>query len=172
VAIRISPAEVGPNRFVVTLPGDVADGQVERVQLTLAYQASDLGNQPLLLERSGTNPNAWVAASPLLSQPGPWEAQLLVRQTGKDDLRTTVSFSVADRAEGDQTEDSMPGSMQMSGMASDASAHTMAPAPSAGDSYPLLPPPTVTVSYLAVLVVLTAVLAVCVRMAQRRFNPQ
>ncbi len=93
--VSITPAEVGQNAFSVELPG-VDPREVERVQLTLTFLDADLGSQPLVLQP--TTPNGgtvWTASAPLLSQAGAWQAGLLVRRTGKDDLDTAFRFTVA-----------------------------------------------------------------------------
>ncbi len=91
--VHVTPAAVGLNGFAVELPG-VDPREVERVQLTLTYLDADVGSQPLVLEQAPTGAAVWSASSPLLSQPGAWQAELLVRRTGKDDLDTAFRFTV------------------------------------------------------------------------------
>ncbi len=92
--VQVAPASVGENRFVVSLPG-TDPRQVERVQLTLTYLEADFGSQPLILSPAQTSPFTWEAASPLLSQPGQWQVELLVRRTDQDDAQTAFRFAVA-----------------------------------------------------------------------------
>jgi mono/diheme cytochrome c family protein/uncharacterized membrane protein len=132
--IGISPNSVGRNRFVVELPG-TDPASVERVQLTLTYLDAELGSQPLVLQPSETARATWEAESAFLSQPGQWQAELLVRRANQDDVRTAVRFTVAG-----------PGG---------AAVQT---APAA--AYPLLPSPIMSVAYglagAGLLVVLVA----------------
>src|SRR5262249_48806032 len=106
---------------------------VERVQLTLTYLDGELGSQPLVLSPAGTEAT-WAADGALLSQPGRWQAQLLVRRQNQDDARSAVRFPVA-----------RPGAP--AGLAS---------APQA--AYPLLPSPQTSAGCVAIAVgaVLTA----------------
>jgi copper transport protein len=139
--IQITPNTLGVNRLAVQLP-DTDPSQVERVQLTLTYLDSELGSQPVVLPESDAQPDTWQTTSPLLSQAGTWQAEMLVRRTGQDDARTALRFVVA-----------APGGSQSSS----------APASSA---YPLLPSPMIALAYgligLGVLVVIVAI----VRMAR------
>ena len=91
--VRISPATVGPNHLSVEL-SDTGSSTVERVQLTLTYLDDDLGSEPLILQPSAGTTGTWEADSSALSQPGPWQADLLVRRQGQDDVRSTMRFSV------------------------------------------------------------------------------
>jgi hypothetical protein len=50
------------------------------VQLGLTYLDAELGSQPLVLP-PGAAPSTWETSSPLLSQAGSWQADLLVRRT-------------------------------------------------------------------------------------------
>jgi copper transport protein len=120
--IQISPNVLGINRLAVQLPG-TDPSQVERVQLTFTYLDSELGAQPVVLQQSSTAPDTWETTSPLLSQAGTWQAEMLVRRTGQDDARTALRFVVAGV-----------------GGASPASA-------SVSGAYPLLPSPLVSVAY-------------------------
>jgi copper transport protein len=119
--MQISPAILGINRFAVELPG-VPPEQVERVQLTFTYLDAELGSQPVVLDRSDM-PGTWASTSPLLSQAGTWQAELLVRRTDQDDVRTAIRFLVAGPG----------GAAQPTGAAAGA--------------YPLLPSPLVSVAY-------------------------
>ncbi|MBV9542855.1 MAG: CopD family protein, partial [Chloroflexi bacterium] len=121
--VQITPASLGINRFAVLLPG-TDPNQVERVQLTLTYLDAQLGSQPLVLSQSSTSPDTWESTSPMLSQAGTWQAELLVRRTDQDDARSALRFLVAG-----------PGG---------APAETT----TAFGAYPLLPSPMVSVSYL------------------------
>src|SRR5260370_20011704 len=89
--VRISPATVGQNHFAVDL-ADAGSATVERVQLTLTFLDNDLGSEPLILQPSTGTPETWEADSSPLSQPGPWQADLLVRRQGQDDVRSTILF--------------------------------------------------------------------------------
>src|SRR6266568_1249621 len=91
--VRISPATVGQNHFAVDL-ADAGSATVERVQLTLTFLDDDLGSEPLILQPSTGTPGTWEADSSALSQPGPWQADLLVRRQGQDDVRSTMRFPV------------------------------------------------------------------------------
>jgi mono/diheme cytochrome c family protein len=126
VRVLVNPATIGVNHFAVEIPG-VDPSSVERVQLTLTFLDGELGSQPLVLAAGpGSNPPAWAADSPLLSQPGAWQAQLLIRRTGLDDARSAIRFSVAG-----------------------ASGAPIASAPAAG-VYPLLPSPLTMLSYVLI----------------------
>ncbi|HEY1295720.1 MAG TPA: CopD family protein [Chloroflexota bacterium] len=92
--IQISPAVLGVNRLAIQLP-ETDPSQVERTQLTLTYLDAELGAQPVVLTQSASAPDTWETASPLLSQAGTWQAEMLVRRTGQDDSRTAVRFLVA-----------------------------------------------------------------------------
>ena len=120
--IQVNPAVLGINRLAVQLPG-VDPSQVERVQLTFTYLDAELGSQPVVLSQSATAPDTWQTTSPLLSQAGTWQAELLVRRTGQDDARTAIRFLVAGPG----------GAPQGSSAASGA--------------YPLLPSPLVSLAY-------------------------
>ncbi len=91
--VRISPATVGENHFGVAL-SEVDGAQVERVQLTLTYLDGDLGSAPLALQPSASTSGLWESDSAALSQPGQWQADLLVRRQGQDDVRSTMRFTV------------------------------------------------------------------------------
>jgi len=91
--VRISPATVGHNHLAVEL-SDMGSTTVERVQLTLTYLDGDLGSEPVILQPSAATSSTWEADSSALSQPGQWQADLLVRRTGQDDVRSTLRFSV------------------------------------------------------------------------------
>jgi mono/diheme cytochrome c family protein len=120
--IIITPAVLGVNRLAVQLPGTVPS-QVERVQLTLTYLDSQLGSQPVVLTQSSSAPDVWETTSPLLSQAGNWQAEMLVRRTGQDDARTALRFVVAG-----------PGGAPQTSTAVRA-------------GYPLLPSPMVSLAY-------------------------
>ena len=124
--IGITPNVLGINRLSVQLPG--ADpSQVERVQLTLTYLDQELGSQPVVLTESSSAPDTWETTTPLLSQAGTWQAEMLVRRTGQDDARTALRFIVA-----------APGG---------------APQPTASvtGAYPLLPSPLISLAYLLIV---------------------
>jgi mono/diheme cytochrome c family protein len=144
--IQISPAVLGVNRLAVQLP-DTDPSQVERVQLTLTYLDSELGSQPVVLPHSDTSPDTWETTSPLLSQAGTWQAEMLVRRTGQDDARSAVRFSVA-----------APGGSAQ-------------PAPVVSSAYPLLPSPMISLAYALIaiggLVVVVAVVR-AIREPRRR----
>jgi copper transport protein len=139
--IQISPAVLGINRLAIQLPG--ADpSQVERVQLTLTYLDSELGSTPLVLPPSSSAADTWEIASPLLSQAGTWQAEMLVRRTGQDDARTALRFVVAG-----------PGGASLA-------------AATVSSAYPLLPSPMVSLAY-ALIVVGGVVAAIAVARAIR-----
>lgn len=92
--IQVNPAQVGVNRLAVILP-DVDPSIVERVQLTFTYLDQSIGDQPQILDQVSASPPTWAVDSPVLAQPGGWQAELLVRRAGQDDARTAVRFSVA-----------------------------------------------------------------------------
>jgi copper transport protein len=125
--IQISPAVLGINRLAVQLPG-TDPAQVERVQLTFTYLDSELGSQPVVLAQSTSAADTWETTSPLLSQAGTWQAEMLVRRTAQDDARTALRFLVAG-----------PG----------GSGQSLA---SASGAYPLLPSPLVSVAYVLIAV--------------------
>jgi copper transport protein len=144
--IQISPAVLGVNRLAVQLP-DTDPSQVERVQLTLTYLDSELGSQPVVLAESSSAPDTWETTSPLLSQAGSWQAEMLVRRTGQDDARTALRFVVA-----------APGGAAQ-------------PAPSASSAYPLLPSPMMSLAYLLIAlggVVVVVALVRAIREPRRR----
>jgi copper transport protein len=150
--IQISPAVLGVNRLAVQLP-DTDPSQVERVQLTLTYLDSELGSQPVVLTESSSAPDTWETSSPLLSQAGSWQAEMLVRRTGQDDARTALRFAVA-----------APGGAAQ-------------PAPAASSAYPLLPSPMISLAYLlialgAVVVVVALVRAIREPRRRRAFQRQ
>jgi putative copper export protein/mono/diheme cytochrome c family protein len=136
VRVQIIPASLGVNRFAVGVPG-VNPTEVERVQLTLTYLDAELGSQPLVLPE-GSTPGTWESTSPLLSQAGTWQADLLLRRTGQDDARGSLRFLVAG-----------PGG---------------APQPAtATGAYPLLPSPPVAIAYALVAAGLVTVVVGAVR---------
>jgi mono/diheme cytochrome c family protein/uncharacterized membrane protein len=120
--VLLAPAVIGQNRIAVELPGTDAT-QVERVQLTFTYLDEQFGSQPLVLPASPTQPGRWEISSPLLSQAGTWQAELLVRRVSQDDARTAIRFLVS----------GFGGPPQQ-------------PATATG-TYPLLPSPMVSVAY-------------------------
>ncbi len=91
--VRISPASVGQKHFAVDLSG-AEPTTVERVQLTLTYLDGDLGSEPLILQPSVGTAGTWEADSSAMSQPGQWQADLLIRRQGEDDVRSTLRFPV------------------------------------------------------------------------------
>jgi copper transport protein len=123
--IQVTPAVLGINRLSVRLSGTDA-AQVERVQLTFTYLDAELGSQPVVLPQSTASPDTWETSSPLLSQAGTWQAELLVRRTNQDDARTALRFLVAG-----------PGGSPQ-------------PTASAGGAYPLLPSPLTSLAYLLI----------------------
>ena len=144
--IQITPAVLGVNRLAVQLPG-TDPAQVERVQLTFTYLDAELGSQPVVLSQSSSAPDTWETTSPLLSQAGTWQAELLARRTGQDDARTAIRFVVAG-----------PGGAAQ-------------PTATASGTYPLLPSPLVSLAYALIAAgVVVAALAVvrAVREPRRR----
>jgi mono/diheme cytochrome c family protein len=144
--IQITPAVLGVNRLAVELPG-TDPSQVERVQLTLTYLDAELGSQPVVLQESSASPDTWETTSPLLSQAGTWQAEMLVRRTGQDDARTALRFVVAG-----------PGGTQQATAA-------------VSGAYPLLPSPMVSLAYALIAAgVVVAVVAVvrAIREPRRR----
>jgi copper transport protein len=144
--IEISPAVLGINRLAIELPG-TDPSQVERVQLTLTYLDSQLGSQPVVLNQSSSASDTWETTSPLLSQAGNWQAEMLVRRTGQDDARTALRFVVGGPG------GAPPQTSAVSG------------------TYPLLPSPMISLAYLLIaLGVAVAVFAVvrAVREPRRR----
>jgi mono/diheme cytochrome c family protein len=140
--VQVSPARVGMNHFAVELPG-VDPAGVERVQLTLTYLDRELGSQPLVLRpTSGSEAPAWQLESPLLSQAGDWQAELLVRRAGQDDARSALRFKVTGPGPA-----SAPGS------------------PTA--VYPLLPSPLISLAYVLIAVGSGLGLATLWRMRRR-----
>jgi copper transport protein len=125
--IQIAPSVLGVNRIAVVLP-DTDPSLVERVQLTLTYLDSELGSTPVVLSPSTSSPNTWETTSPLLSQAGTWQAEMLVRRTDQDDARTALRFVVAGPG----------GAPQSAAVASNA--------------YPLLPTPQVSLAYLLIAI--------------------
>ncbi len=123
--VQITPATIGQNRIAIELPGSDPT-QVERVQLTFTYLDEQFGSQPLVLPPSPTQPGRWEISSPLLSQAGTWQAELLVRRTNQDDARTALRFIVS----------GFGGPPQQ-------------PVTATG-TYPLLPSPMVSVAYALV----------------------
>jgi copper transport protein len=136
--IQISPSVLGVNRLAVQLP-DTDPSQVERVQLTLTYLDSELGSQPVVLPQSSSAPDTWETTSPLLSQAGSWQAEMLVRRTGQDDARTALRFVVS----------APVGSPQ--------------PAPTASSAYPLLPSPMISLAYVLMAIGVGVVVYALVR---------
>jgi copper transport protein len=122
VRIQITPAVLGVNRLAIQLPG-TDPSQVERVQLTFTYLDAELGSQPVVLAQSSSSPDTWETTSPLLSQAGTWQAEMLVRRTGQDDARTALRFVVAGPGGAPQAASTVSG------------------------VYPLLPSPMVSVAY-------------------------
>jgi copper transport protein len=144
--IQITPGVLGINRLAVQLP-NTDPSQVERVQLTFTYLDTELGSQPVVLPRSSGAPDTWELTSPLLSQAGTWQAELLVRRIGQDDARTALRFLVAGPGGAPQATASVSG------------------------AYPLLPSPRVSFAYLLIAVgVCVAALAVirAIRNPRRR----
>jgi copper transport protein len=125
--IQISPSMLGVNTIAVQLPGQ-DPSQVERVQLTFTFLDAELGSQPLVLPQSTSSPDTWETTSPMLSQAGTWQAEMLVRRTGQDDARTALRFTVAG-----------PGGAPQSSAASNG-------------VYPLLPSPMVALAYTLIAV--------------------
>jgi len=134
--IQITPAVLGINRLAVQLP-NTDPSTVERVQLTLTYLDSELGSQPVVLAESTTAPDTWETTSPLLSQAGNWQAEMLVRRTGQDDARTALRFQVTPPGGAPQTQSTV------------------------SSAYPLLPSPMISLAYVLIAVgVVVAVIAV------------
>jgi uncharacterized membrane protein/mono/diheme cytochrome c family protein len=125
--IQITPSVLGVNRMAVVLPS-TDPAQVERVQLTLTYLDSELGSSPVVLPQSSTSPNTWETTSPLLSQAGTWQAEMLVRRTDQDDARTALRFTVAGPGGAPRT------------------------AAAASSAYPLLPSPLVSLAYVLIAI--------------------
>src|SRR5216683_608658 len=125
--IQISPAVLGINRLAVQLPGS-DPAQVERVQLTFTFLDAELGSQPVVLPHSTSAADTWETTSPLLSQAGTWQAEMLVRRTEQDDARTALRFLVAGPGGSGQPTSSVSG------------------------AYPLLPSPLVSVAYALIAI--------------------
>jgi mono/diheme cytochrome c family protein len=125
--IQISPAVLGINRLAIQLPG-TDPAQVERVQLTFTYLDAELGSQPVVLPRSASAPDTWETTSPLLSQAGTWQAEMLVRRSAQDDARTALRFVIAG-----------PGG-------------SGPPLASVSGAYPLLPSPLVSLAYALIAI--------------------
>jgi len=132
--IQITPATLGVNRLAVQLPGS-DPALVERVQLTFTFLDAELGSQPVVLPPSTSAPDTWEMTSPLLSQAGTWQAEMLVRRTGQDDARTALRFVIAGPGGAPQATSSV------------------------SSAYPLLPSPMVSLAYalIAVGVVVSAI---------------
>ena len=143
VQVGITPASIGENTLSVQIPG-VDPSSVERAQLTLTYLDSELGAQPVVLDPVPEALGTWQSVTPFLSQPGQWQADLLVRRTGQDDLRGSLRFQV-----------SGPGA---------AAAQTS----TATANYPLLPSPVVALSYVLVAAGLVVCVVGIVRRGRRR----
>src|SRR5229473_3781815 len=140
--IQISPAVLGVNRLAIQLPG-TDPAQVERVQLTLTYLDAELGSQPVVLPQAPTAPDTWETTSPLLSQAGTWQAEMLVRRTGQDDARTALRFLVAG-----------PGGAGP-------------PLASVSGAYPLLPSPLVSVAYALIAIGIGVAVMAALRAARQ-----
>jgi copper transport protein len=139
--IQISPAVLGINRLAVELPG-TDPAQVERVQLTFTFLDAELGSQPVVLTQSPTAPDTWETTSPLLSQAGTWQAEMLVRRTGQDDARTALRFLVAGPGGSGQAVASVSG------------------------AYPLLPSPLVSVAYALIAIGIGVAVMAAIRAAR------
>jgi hypothetical protein len=136
--IQISPAILGINRIAVQTPG-LNPSELERVQLTFTYLDAELGSQPLVLSPSASAPDTWETISPLLSQAGTWQVEMLIRRPSQDDVRTALRFLVAG-----------PGGSAL-------------PLASASGAFPLLPSPLVSVAYLLIALGIGVVLLAVVR---------
>lgn len=146
VRVGVTPAAIGVDEFTVRIPGADPAGY-ERVQLTLTFLDAELGSQPLVLQyQPASSPPTWRAESPLLSQAGQWQAELLIRRTGQDDARSAIRFPVIG-----------PG---------------VAPAPAALAAYPLLPSPLTAISYGLVLAGLVVVGGALLRGGRRVYQTQ
>lgn len=96
LTLTIEPNRVGNNRFDLA----VVDAQQQPVleatkaALRFTYQDLDLGTNELAL--TGAGDGHYRGEGAYLSQPGNWQADIIVRRQGRDDARTAVRFVVPD----------------------------------------------------------------------------
>jgi copper transport protein len=90
----VSPGRPGPNRYTVdvrTQSGQV-DPSVDRVSLRLTYLDSDLGVAEVVLAPSANG--RFEGQGSDLAVAGRWQAEVVVRRTGKDDAIAAYGFNV------------------------------------------------------------------------------
>lgn len=93
IGLRLAAATPGRNRFELS----VADGlqpadDVERVLMRFTMLTMDMGESELVASRRA--PGQFVAEGSPLSMYGPWKVEVIVRRSGRADLRTTFTVPV------------------------------------------------------------------------------
>lgn len=90
LSLQVARGNIAGDTFVVNtygLPQSVEPQAVLRASML----AHDMGVQELELEQ--VEPNRWAARAPLLTMPGVWSVETIVRAPGMDDLRHTFAVT-------------------------------------------------------------------------------
>jgi copper transport protein len=90
----LAPGQPGPNRYlaVVKTATGVAAPAVQQVTLRFTFLDSNLGVSEVPL--AGTGGGQYAGQSSDLALAGRWQAELVVRRAGQDDVRATYGFEV------------------------------------------------------------------------------
>lgn len=93
LGLKIASTLPGRNRYQVTVTEGLRPAaDVERVILRFTMQTMDMGESEL--EATQRRPGEWVAEGSATSMYGPWSALVIVRRTGRDDLRADFTLEL------------------------------------------------------------------------------
>lgn len=99
VGLKAASTLPGRNRYQVTISDGLRPAaDVERVVLRFTMQTMDMGESEL--EATQRRPGEWVAEGSATGMYGPWNAQVIVRRTGRDDLRGVFTLELVAPARG------------------------------------------------------------------------
>jgi copper transport protein len=85
----LAPGRPGPNSYQVTLSGPVQT-DVQRVSVQFTFLDSNLGTTEVVLNQSG--PNQYTGSGSDVALAGRWQAEVIVRRAGRDDVQGLVGF--------------------------------------------------------------------------------
>jgi len=86
LTLQVARGNIAGDTFVVNTYG-LPQGVEPEALLRASMPSHDMGTQELMLEQ--VEPGRWAARAPLLTMPGEWNVETIVRASGMDDLRHT-----------------------------------------------------------------------------------
>lgn len=94
LALTLAPARPGPNTLTIQVEDAAGEPLVdaERVSINLTYLDEALGSNVVIAEPEGEG--RYVAQNIVLGLEGSWQAELLVRRAGQEDVRTAFRFAI------------------------------------------------------------------------------